>query len=296
MASLKEIKADISSTRSILNVTSVMRMIASTKLTVAQRQAEGMQSYSQAMEGIAAKLVSMAQNSGGTGGKAIDLPQADVREVKRVAIVAVASDTAFCGVYNSNVAKALHAVLETYKHLPKSDIMLVPIGKKIASYVQGRGYVILNDFAGAVAKPSYQEAARLADRLNGLFLSKQVDQVELIYHRFKNIVMQTLVRETFLPMSATQENGQAPVGVDEYILEPEIGELLPEIIPKVLRTKAYDLLINASASEHAARSVAMETAAGNAEEHIRKMKIRYNKERQRMITDELMDIAGGMNR
>ncbi len=133
------------------------------------------------------------------------------------------------------------------------------------------------------------------------FVEKRIDHVELIYHHFKSMGSQVLFRENYLPIDLTQVVQEAEEGMPEdarsfnndYIVEPSVGELIAELLPKVLSQKIFTVLLDSSTSEHAARMLAMQTATDNANELIQDLTKQYNKSRQQAITNELLDIIGG---
>ena len=158
---------------------------------------------------------------------------------------------------------------------------------------QGR-YQIMAD------KPSYVQAYELAGSLMNDFLEKRVDKVELIYHHFKSMGSQVLTRDEYLPIDLKKVTEEANEAVSEmrsfnndYIVEPSVPELIAGLLPKVLSQKLYTVLLDSNASEHAARTLAMQTATDNANELIQDLTKQYNKSRQQAITNELLDIIGG---
>ena len=140
--------------------------------------------------------------------------------------------------------------------------------------------------------PSFVEAAVLAQRLMDQYEQGEVDQVELLYNHFKSTATQILTREVFLPMQTSIHATDVKEEVD-YILEPSKKELLDTLLPKVLRLKLYTVLLDSNASEHAARTMAMQIATDNADDLLQELRLMYNKTRQQAITSELLDIVGG---
>ena len=149
-------------------------------------------------------------------------------------------------------------------------------------------------------KPSYVQAYELAGLLMQEFVEKQIDRVELIYHHFKSMGSQILTREEYLPIdlskvgatAATEGSGKRGFQND-YIVEPSVGQLIADLLPKVLSQKLFTVLQDSNASEHAARTLAMKTATDNANELIQDLTKQYNKSRQQAITNELLDIIAG---
>ena len=293
MASLKEVKARIASVNSTLKITSAMKMVASAKLHRAQAAIESMLPYEKKLNSMLAGFL--------TSGVQVDSTLAREREVQRVALVAVSSNTSLCGAFNANVIKKLNARLEDYQSLGKENILIYPVGRKMEEAVKKMGYVPQGSYQVMADKPSYVEAYELAEKLMHEFVEKQIDHVELIYHHFKSMGSQVLLRENYLPIDLTQVAQEAAEDVPEdarsfnndYIVEPSVGELIAELLPKVLSQKIFTVLLDSNTSEHAARMLAMQTATDNANELIQDLTKQYNKSRQQAITNELLDIIGG---
>lgn len=286
MASLKEVKGRIASVNNTQKITSAMKMVASAKLHKAQAAIENMLPYEKRLNGILTDFLSDMNGS-------IDSPYVEKREVKRVAIIVFSSNTSLCGGFNSNVVKHLVVALDSYKYLGMENVLLYPVGKKVADAVKKLGFRIEGDFSGMADKPSYHEAAELASRLMELYRNKELDKVEIIYHHFRSTALQVLTQEVYLPIELNEGNQDAKRIVSDYIIEPSPAELLKSLLPKVLRLKMYTVLLDSNASEHAARTMAMQIATDNATDLLQELTIMYNKSRQQAITNELLDIIGG---
>jgi F-type H+-transporting ATPase subunit gamma len=140
-------------------------------------------------------------------------------------------------------------------------------------------------------KPSYIAALSFADDIMRMFKNRDIDRVELIYHHFKSKSTQVITEETLLPIQLKPAE-KGTVALD-YIVEPDRETIMAELIPKVLRLKIYTALLDSNASEHAARTMAMQTATDNASDLLQELSLQYNKSRQQAITNELLDIIGG---
>ena len=293
MSSLKEVKNRISSVKSTRQITSAMKMVASAKLHKAQGRIENMLPYQRKLNEILTNFLRTDAS--------FESPYTEKRPVTRVAVVAFSSNSSLCGAFNSNVAKMLERALEDYQSLGKENILIYPVGRKMEEAVKKMGYVPQGCYQVMADKPSYVEAYELAEKLMHEFVEKQIDHVELIYHHFKSMGSQVLLRENYLPIDLTQVAQEAAEDVPEdarsfnndYIVEPSVGELIAELLPKVLSQKIFTVLLDSNTSEHAARMLAMQTATDNANELIQDLTKQYNKSRQQAITNELLDIIGG---
>ncbi len=283
MASLKEIKGRIGSVKSTLKITSAMKLVASTKLHRAQTAIENMLPYDRQLGGILHNFIS--------SGVTVESPFIEERPTERVAVVVVASNSSLCGGFNSNVIRKANSVLEGYAKLGKENLLVYPVGRKVAQSLN-KFYALTETYKMIGDKPMYKDASALAEHLMELFLNKEVDRVELIYTHYKSTSTQVVMHETFLPLALQVEEGKQEATAD-YIVEPSAEELVKRLLPKALRMKIYTILLDSNASEHAARTVAMQQATDNANELLQELNLMYNKGRQQAITSELLDIIGG---
>mgnify|MGYP001213199338 FL=1 len=295
MASLKEVKTRINSVKSTRKITSAMKMVASAKLHKAQGAIENMLPYERKLNKILTNFLS--------ADLPVESPYIKAREVKRVAIVAFSSNTSLCGAFNANVIKMLLQTVGEFRTLGQDNILIFPVGKKVDEAVKRLGFQPQETSPTLSDKPSYQEASELAHRLMEMYVSGEIDRVELIYHHFKSMGVQILLRETYLPIDLTrgvdeeekqkEEEVQGGEIANDYIIEPSAEELIANLIPTVLSQKLFTAAVDSNASEHAARTLAMQVATDNANELIQDLTKQYNKSRQQAITNELLDIVGG---
>ena len=321
MPSLKEIKNRIASVNSTRKITSAMKMVASSKLHHAQVAIENMLPYENLLEHILkAFLVSTPDTN---------TSFSEEREIKRVALLVFSSNSSLCGGFNTNIIKMLQSTLNDYlaKGVTKDNIIVYPIGRKVAEKVAKMGLKSAGTFLELAEKPNSEECRNIAVEIEKLWLNNDIDRVEMIYHHFKSAGSQILTRKTYLPIDLDTElsldkerdltsnittkkaqeylkehkrNMQSndkdeiikPLN-DDFIVEPDLKTVLTSLIPKLLHLMAYTALLDNNASEHAARMVAMQSATDNADELLRGLKLQYNKSRQAAITSELLDIVGG---
>ena len=295
MASLKEVKTRINSVKSTRKITSAMKMVASAKLHKAQGAIENMLPYKKKLNKILTNFLS--------ADLPIESPYVQEREVKRVAIVVFSSNTSLCGAFNANVIKMMMQTIGEFRTLGQDNILIFPVGKKVDEAAKRMGFKPQEVSPTLSDKPTYQEAAELAHRLMDMYVAGEVDRVEIIYHHFKSMGVQILLRETYLPINLTnvvseedrkkEEEAQEHEIANDYIIEPNAEELIASLIPTVLSQKIFTAAVDSNASEHAARTLAMQVATDNANELIQDLTKQYNKTRQQAITNELLDIVGG---
>ena len=291
MAQLKDIKTRLQSVKSTQKITTAMMMVSSAKLQKAQKTLHNLSPYESKLSEILDLLLSKEGN--------FTTPFTEEREVKRVAILAIASNTGLAGRFNHNIIDELRSVVDSYSSLGEENILIYPIGLKVSKAVDKMGLKAEEgDFSHLISQPSYSDIKVLAEELMEMFLQKNIDRVVLIYHHFKSKGTLIVKRDQFLPLelniSAREDDRYNNDDVvDEYIIEPDRVTILKDLLPKVLKVKLFTSFIDSSTSEHAARMTAMQIANDNADNLIDELNREYNKLRQEYITNELLDIVGG---
>lgn len=258
-----------------------MKMVSAAKLHKAQKVIAEMLPYAESLRRIMDTVLS-AEGSYST-------PLRAERPLRRVALVVFSANGSLAGAFNANIARLMNEAVEGYAGGPR--VVIYAVGRKAAEAARKKGYDLAARFDEAAEKPDYASMAALAETLAAEFLAGKIDRAELIYHHFKSAGSQTLVRQTFLPV--TLPPSTAPESAADYILEPSKEALLDALIPKTLKMTLYTALLDSNASEHAARVIAMQTATDNADELLGDLTLQYNKLRQQAITNELLDMAGG---
>ena len=308
MAALKEIKSRIASVKNTLKITSAMKMVASAKLHKAQSAIGNNLPYEQKLhcmlsgilqDGDFRKALKENLGLGKNSRSPVVLQDVDLQAIPskedapRVAVVAFSSNSSLIGAFNANAVKKFSQTMELLLQngYSKEDIDVYAVGRKLAEAARREGYEIYRDLADLSEKPDYSKAADLAEDLVDRFASEEISHVILIYNHFASMSSQPSVRENYLPL-ALNDYGNSPEPVD-YILEPEPLTLVRELLPMVLNLKIYTVALDASAAEHAARTVAMQVASDNAKDLISELTLAYNKGRQQEITAEILDLVAG---
>lgn len=286
MASLKEVKGRINSINGTLKITSAMKMVASAKLHKAQEAIENMLPYERRLHNMLTDFLS--------GGLTVESPYTVANDLHKVAVVVFASNSSLCGGFNANVIRHLGELVEEYEpKVGKDNILVYPVGKKVAEAVKKMGLKSMGDFQHLSGKPNYAEASNLAQELMDRFTNGEVQKVILLYNHFKSTSSQVLTKETFLPIDLKAEGENGNGVMPDYIVEPSAEQVTRELLPKVLRVKIYSVTLDSATAEHAARTIAMQVATDNANDLIQELTLQYNKTRQQAITNELLDIVGG---
>ena len=342
MASLKEIKTRIASVKNTLKITSAMKLVASAKLHKAQMALDAMMPYNERLSAMVNQLIQVDSSS---TRQPVNLSTEKVSsstrqlvnpstELKHVAIITVSSNTSLCGGFNNNIIRLTeHVVKEYEERLGQGNVILFPIGRKVAQAFspQSDSQQLTSNCIDIGDKPTYAEASSLSLHLMEMFLRGEIDKVELLYTHYKNMAVQELRREQFLPIevdkiqvdkltrnsaewtsstekdsspthqlinSSTEKDSSSTCQLVNLstILEPSAPELLHRLLPQALASRMYSMLLDSSAAEHAARTFAMQTATDNGDALLQELNLQYNKSRQQAITNELLDIMGGQMR
>jgi len=282
MASLKEIKTRIQSVKSTQKITSAMKMVSSAKLRKAEKVVTGFLPYKNGMTEILQNYLQSEMETPSVYAK--------IRDVKKVAVLVFASNSSLCGSYNANIIKRLQQSITTHRDVRKEDVLIFPVGKKVAQACRKAGLNIFADYEHIANHPTFDEVSLLANTIMELFVKGEIDRVKMIYYHYESKGTQKLTAETFLPidLSSSKSSGYQ----SDYIIEPSREEVITNLIPMVLRLRVYSAALEANASEHAARTMAMQMATDNAGDLLQELSLQYNKSRQQSITNELLDIIG----
>ncbi len=288
MAGGKErvLRRRIRSVQSTKKITRAMELIAATRVVKAQQRVMASRPYA---EQITEVIQNLAKAGAGTEHPLLRPPSTG----GKVAFVVIAGDRGLAGPYTTNIIRAAERELQA-RRAEGSDYSLILIGKKAESYFRFRGFRIDASFTGMTDTPKYEDAREVAEVVRSRFESSDVDEVVLIYTQFLSVGTQRTTVRQFLPLAgvgASEAESTAPVSTYEF--EPAPNEILERLLPRYVESRLYAALLDASASEHAARQRAMKSATDNAEELITKLSRQMNRARQDSITTEIMEIVGG---
>lgn len=295
MATERELNKRIKSVKNISQVTSALAAVSASKASRAQRQAEATRNY-------AAKAFSIIQNlAAQPGASAVTHPLMTSREeVKTIGMVLMTSDRGLCGSYNVNMITLAERFLSACGQPTK----VITVGRKGRDAMVRRGFNVIAAFDRIPDPPSFLDITPIARVTIEAMLSGEVDQVFIGYTEFINLVTREPEIRQLLPLKpadlANIPGAQYITGVDVgqatkqvYTYEPNPEVLLGDIVPRFTRLQIFQSLLEALASEHSARMVAMNNATDNAMELVDILTLERNKARQASITNEILDIVGG---
>jgi len=288
MKGIREVKQRIKSVKNTGQITRAMQLVASSKMKRAQDSAQHGRSYAILLAEILASLV-------GKEGGEISHPLVTKREVKTRGVLVIATDKGLCGPLNSNLFRLMADEIT-------GPAKYVVIGRKAAQYVTRTGRDLMADFAVS-DRANFSEVRPVAQFLLDAYMEGEVDTIDVFYPRFINTLSQEPAWINLVPLYDLQEelermrqnlSIEADAGNEderEFIVEPSAQALLAELPAMFVRQSIYHRVLEAKASEHSARMVAMKSATDNAANLVDELTLEYNKARQAAITQEILEIA-----
>ncbi|GAC70683.1 F0F1 ATP synthase subunit gamma [Gordonia soli] len=302
MASIRELRSRIRSVQSTKKITKAQELIATSRITKAQQRVAAAKPYSSEMTQVLSEL---ASNSG-----SLDNPLLNEREnPKRAGVLVVTSDRGMCGGYNSNVLRSTRELLSLLREEGKEPVLFI-MGQKGVGYFTFRGSEIADSWTGFSQAPDYSDASTATSFLVDLFQAgsgtevdrpggdgtlEGVDELHVVYTRFVSMLTQAPEVRRIAPLVVSEDDDDEPSANSSrnYTFEPSADTLLDALLPKYVATRVYAALLDAAASESAARRTAMKAATDNAEELSRNLSREANQLRQAQITQEISEIVGG---
>jgi F-type H+-transporting ATPase subunit gamma len=278
LPNMRDIKRRIRAVTNIQHLTGAMKMVAAAKLRRAQAQVWAARPYAQKMTEVVGRLAAAPKAQG--------LPLVVPREVKKTGYVLITADRGLAGGYNANLIKLAEESLAKNGR----ESALVMVGRRGIQHFRQQSVEILDYYVDFSDIPEMSQAQVLSRQLMEMFLSGQLDEVNLIYARFLSALHHDPRVERLLPLTTPSVSG---IEETEYIYEPEPVGILTAILPRYCEIKVYQALLEAKASEESARVVAMDNATENAGEVIEQLNLSFNKARQSAITTEILEVASG---
>ena len=283
MAQLRDIKRRIGSVQSTQKITRAMELIASSRIIKAQQRVDAARPYAEEMRSL---MASVAKNAG-----SIDHPLLKQRDtVGTVGTIVITADRGLAGAYNSNVIRAAERDMRDHE-----QTRLFVAGKKGVSYFRFRGYELTESWQGMSDQPRIDDARAVAKSAADAFTNGDVDEVRLAYTKFESALTQRPIVLKLLPVPRADldEDDETSGPSPTYVFEPSPEDILGYLLPRYIEGAVYQGMLEAAASEHAARRRAMKAATDNADELIESLTRVYNQARQAEITTEIMEVVGG---
>lgn len=281
MPSLREVKGRIASVESTKKITQARQMVSSAQLHRAQGILNNAMSYYQAMLKF---MLDLAKSE-----DTYNSPLTEEHSSGPIAVIIMSSNGGMISSFNTKMVKELDGIKKKY---PNETILFYPIGKKIRDILVREGYKVEGDFDNLSDKANFSDIAQVATMFIEQYKLTNLKKVELVYYHFKNVAVQDITHEIFLPFVVPNSKEESTKYIEDYILEPSYDEIVEDLLPRLLRAKFYACIMDNRASEHAARTMAMQLASENADNLLDELRLTYNKVRQQNITSELLDIIG----
>jgi len=283
-AEVRQIRRRIRSVESTMKITRAMELIATARIGKAQIRVAQAKPYTQKMNDV-------IRNIAGSGG-AVSHPLLERRDVETIGVLVVTSDRGLAGGYNTSVIRmAEHAIAQ--HELAGKVVKVFTVGAKSLSYFRYRKYMIDHSWLDITDTPVYADARAIANTLLDEYASGRVDAVEAYTTEYVSALTQTPLLLELLPITPPEGKGGDESQPAGYTYEPSPVEILSRLLPRYLEGAIFGMLLDASASEHAARRRAMKAATENAHDLTRLLTREVNQARQAEITTEISEIVGG---
>ncbi|RKL68008.1 F0F1 ATP synthase subunit gamma [Salipaludibacillus neizhouensis] len=290
MASLKDIKTRIGSTKKTKQITKAMEMVSAAKLNKAQGKAEAFQPY---IEKIREVVVSIASGSDG-----VSHPMLEARdEIKKTAYIVITADKGLCGAYNSGLLRETLKLINK-RHSSPDEYGIIVMGKVGRDFFKKRNMPIFQEIIGVADQPEYSDIKNIASTTVQMFEDGLFDEVYVHFNHFISAMSFQVTETKLLPLTdfdEVVESGEAKEAApkSDYIYEPDAETILNQLLPHYAETLIFGALLDGKASEFGARMSAMRSATDNADNMIGELTLKYNRARQAAITQEINEIVSG---
>jgi F-type H+-transporting ATPase subunit gamma len=289
MASAREMRLRIRSVKNISQVTRALEAVSAAKVRKAIQAVNATRSYAtkawQVLTHIAAQ----------PGRQSLHPLLIERPDPKAALVLVITGDRGLAGAYNTNAIRYTAQQFDEYR-LP---VRYIAVGRKGRDLLMRRHRRVIAEFSNLPAAPSFVDVSAIGRMAVDEFNQREVDEVYLVYTDFINMGRQIATMKKLLPLelksgeARVEEFERRPSSTAAYEYEPDMREILDEIIPRFTALQVYQAILESLASEHAARMVAMHSATDNAKELAEAYQLQYNKMRQQTITNDILDIVGG---
>ncbi|MDR4890209.1 F0F1 ATP synthase subunit gamma [Bacillus sp. HNG] len=280
MASLRDIKTRITSTKKTSQITKAMQMVSASKFSRAEANAKSFVPYMEKIQEVVANIA--------VGSSEASHPMLLHRPVKKTAYIVITSDRGLAGAYNSNVIRGAYQAMQK-RHKSTDEFTVIAIGRVGRDFFVKRGISVSLEIAGLSDQPSFAEIKDIANATVNMFADGTYDELYMWYNHFVSAIQHDVTEKKLLPLSDLAANKKQT----SYEFEPSQEEILEVLLPQYAESLIYGALLDGKASEHSARMTAMKNATDNAKELIDSLTLSYNRARQAAITQEITEIVGG---
>ena len=283
MASLKEIDSRIKSTKKMKQITKAMNMVSSSKLRRAEKNTKQFEPYMEKMQDAITAIAGASKNS--------SHPMLRPRHIQRSGYLVITSDKGLAGAYSSNVLKRLVNDIKE-KHTNSDEYSIIVLGQSGVDFLKNRGYEVESSVVDVPDQTSFKSIQAIAKHAIDLFSEEHIDELKIYYSHYVSVLENKPSVKQVLPLSQ-EDSSQGQGQMSSYEFEPDKDSILRVILPQYVESLIYGTILDAKASEHAARMTAMKNASDNATELIDDLSLQYNRARQAEITQQITEIVGG---
>ncbi|AVR00574.1 F-type ATPase gamma subunit [Oceanobacillus picturae] len=281
MASLRDIKGRIDSTKKTKQITKAMEMVSASKMSKAELNAKSFVPYGEKIQEV---VKSIAANNPDASH-----PMLEKREVKKTGYFVITSDRGLAGAYNSSVLRNLYQTIQK-NHQSTDEYTVIAVGRMGYDFCRKRGIPVAKSILGIADQPNFSEIKELASETVQMYIDGEIDELNIFYNHYVSAISQQVTTTKLLPITDLKATGST----SEYEYEPNQEQILNVLLPQYAEALIYGALLDGKASEHAARMTAMRSATDNADELIGDLTLSYNRARQAAITQEITEIIGGV--
>src|SRR5574342_733548 len=255
MASLRDIKSRIVSTKKTSQITKAMEMVSASKWNRGVMNAKSFVPYMEKIQEVTASVAG--------GSKGVNHPMLVNRPVKKTGYLVITSDRGLAGAYNSNVLRNLYQAIKD-RHKSNDEFAIIAIGRVARDFFTKRGMSVVLDIVGVADQPNFTEIKDIASKTVGMFADGTFDELYMYYTHYVSAIQQDVTEKKLLPLGDISTSGK----LTSYEFEPSAEEILEVLLPQYAESLIYGALLDSKASEHAARMTAMKNATDNAKELI----------------------------
>lgn len=281
MASLRDIKSRINSTKKTSQITKAMEMVSAAKLNRAENNAKAFVPYMEKIQEVVASIAN--------GSSDVSHPMLESRPVKRTGYLVITSDRGLAGAFNSSVIRAAYQAIQK-RHNSNDEFVVIAIGRMGRDFFKKRGINVISEIIGVGDETNFSQIKDIASGAVNMYADETFDELYMYYNHFVSAIQQDVTEKKLLPLSDIASSDQK---LTSYEFEPNEEEILQVLLPQYAESLIYGALLDSKASEHAARMTAMKNATDNAKELIDGLTLTYNRARQAAITQEITEIVGG---
>ncbi|MEC5424472.1 ATP synthase F1 subunit gamma [Virgibacillus sp. C22-A2] len=282
MASLRDIKGRIDSTKKTKQITKAMEMVSASKMSKAEQNAKAFVPYSDKIQEVVASIANNNMD--------VSHPMLSKRDVKKTGYLVITSDRGLAGAYNSSILRHLYQTIQQ-RHTSPDEYTVIAIGRMGFEFCRKRDIPVAKSILGLGDQPNFAEIKELASETVQMYIDEEIDELNIFYNHYISAISQEVTTKKLLPITNIESMSGS---TSQYEYEPDQEQIMEVLLPQYAESLIYGALLDGKASEHAARMTAMRSATDNADDLIGDLTLSYNRARQAAITQEITEIIGGV--